>query len=195
MSRLETVSKEIIIAAADHSDIGGEHLKAIVKFLREQKRKVKKVFVEQHKSKDDSYVEIAETACSRIRRCITDINRQGCPDSAVLIDQFGTGMCSVANVFVGIIASVAWSPKIAYEVTRKNNPRVLCVPIYTSENGELIELSPEYTVNIVNAWLNTEFLDGIRKKDQQKYIDREEANRRIHISSINNYLRSRSGKY
>lgn len=78
---------------------------------------------------------------------------------------------------------------MAREVTRKNNPRIICIPTYTEEIEKgIVEISPEYAVEIVKAWVNTEFLEGIPEEEQSKYIERERENLRIHLRSIKDII-------
>lgn len=179
-----TVAKKVIVVAADHTDIGGHHRDAIVKYLKGAGRKVIEL---EHGSKDDSYVKIAGVAALMIR---SHRGKEGAPDSAVLIDKYGSGMSSVSNSVLGVIASVVWGPQMAREVTRKNNPRIICVPTFTEEREKgIVEISPKYAVEIVKAWLNTEFLEGISPEEQKKYIERERENLRIHLRSFGSIIR------
>lgn len=94
-----TVSKKVIIVAADHTDEGGRHKDAIVDYLKRIGRTVIEL---EHESKDDSYVKIAGVAAHMTKG---HHGKEGAPDSAVLIDKYGTGMSSVSNSFLGVIAS------------------------------------------------------------------------------------------
>jgi len=180
---LHTIPKKVIAVGADHTDRGHKIRSALASFLESSGRRV--VLLDNN-SPDDSYVRIAEEICRTIimGRLIASQDRSDIPDSAILIDQFGSAMSSVANVFKGITAAVTWGPDVAYEVTRKNNPAVLCIPTQTQGIGVLEEISPDYAIKIVEQWLNTEFLQDIPEKLRPRYILRQKENDRIHVSAI-----------
>jgi len=173
-----TVKKEFIAIGTDHTDQGNKIRNAIIEYLESQSRKVKAF---DHQSEEDSYVKIAEAVCKEVTY---GQFREGFPDSAILIDQFGSAMSSVANLFYKIIASVAWDPKVAYEITRKNNPNVLCLSTQAVNNGDLVKISPEFAVSIVDTWLKTDFLQNILEDQHEKYIKRQLQSERIHIMAL-----------
>ncbi len=170
----KTVPKQAIVVAADHR--GKKIHGAVIGYLRAQGRQVIPLV---HTDEDDSYADIAREACAQVER--------GLADSAILIDQFGSAVASVANMFMGAVAMTASSPYMAREITRKCNPNVLCIP---SEDKDGAELPPEEAVAIVSEWLQTEFLDGIPESERDKYEGRDEENRRIHLGIIDGLLMS-----
>jgi len=164
----KSIPKESIVVATDHRGVR-EHA-AIVEFLR--KRGIKVVSC-PHGGEADSYADVARKACYQIDK--------GLADSAVLIDQFGSAVASVANMFFGIVAMTASSPHMAYEITRKCNPDVLCIP---AEDKDGKTVSSKEAVAIVKTWLDTEFLQDVPPQDRAKYEGRDDENRRLHLGII-----------
>lgn len=168
----KTISKVAIVVAADHR--GKKIHGAVVRFLRGRGRTV---IALAHTDENDSYADIAREACAHIER--------GTADSAILIDQFGSAVASVANMFFGTVAMTASSPHMAREIMRKCNPNVLCVP---AEGKDGSEVSPREAVAIVKEWLDTEFLEGVPDADRRKYEGRDDENRRIHLGIIDGLI-------
>lgn len=171
----KSIAKQAIVVATDHRGAGTHE--AIVRFLE---RRGKTVISCPHRDANDSYADIAREACYRIER--------GDADSAILIDQFGSAVASVANMFFGVVAMTASSAHMAYEITRKCNPDVLCVP---AEDKDGQETSPKDAVAIVKAWLDTEFLQDVPRGDRAKYEGRDDENRRIHLGIIDGLVSGR----
>lgn len=168
----KTVLKKAIVVASDHRGTKVHH--AVVDFLRERGREVISL-ADTHEN--DSYADIVRAACAYIDR--------GLADSAVLIDQFGSAVASVANMFFGIVAMNASSPYMAHEITRKNNPDVLCIPSEGHEGGVV---SGKRAVAIVKEWLDTEFLEDVPAAERAKYEGRDDENRRIHLGIIDGLI-------
>ncbi|RJQ52095.1 MAG: hypothetical protein C4521_11185 [Actinobacteria bacterium] len=171
----KSIAKDVVVVATDHR--GKKIHGAVVRFLR---GRGKQVISLPHMDENDSYADIARDACTYLER--------GNADSAVLIDQFGSAVASVANMFFGTVAMTAWSPHAAYEITRKCNPNVLCIP---AEDGAGGKISPEQAVAIVEKWVDTEFLEGVPEAEHDKYEGRDDENRRIHLGIIDGLLSGR----
>jgi len=74
---------------------------------------------------------------------------------------------------------------MAREITRKNNPDVLCIPAEGHDGGDF---SAERAVAIVSEWLDTEFLQDVPERDRPKYEGRDDENRRIHLGIIDGLI-------
>lgn len=73
-------------------------------------------------------------------------------DKGILVCGSGVGVCMAANRIKGARAVNAYSEEVAKLSRQHNNSNVLCL------GGRLI--SEENTKNIIETWLNTEFLGG-----------------------------------
>lgn len=171
----KSVPRKAIVVATDHR--GAKIHGAVVRFLRERGIAVISL---AHSGANDSYADIAKEACSYIEK--------GEADSAILIDQFGSAVASVANLFFGIVAMTAASPYMAREITRKCNPDVLCIP---AEDKDGRPVSAKEAVAIAKAFLDTEFLQDVPAAQRAKYEGRDDENRRIHLGVIDSLIGGR----
>ena len=73
-------------------------------------------------------------------------------DKGILVCGSGVGVCMAANRIKGVRAVNAYSDEVAKLSRQHNNSNVLCL------GGRLI--SEENAKNIIETWLNTEFLGG-----------------------------------
>lgn len=159
-----TVSKKCIAVGSDHTDEGGVLKKAIIEYLISRGIEVVEVKPDRNDPNDD-YIDIAIKACEKIL--------DGKADSAILIDLHGVGVNMVANRFLSIRSVVVWGPKICYDITARNNPDVICIPRISESLSGFIEITPEWTIQIVKAWLDTNFLQGLDERKQDIYIGRQ----------------------
>lgn len=196
----QTVSKKKILVVSDHTDLKNSIRNAVVELLKS--RDIGYEIIERASEKD-SYVKIAEQVCVRVgagsKRPHSDH-----PDSAVVIDKYGTGSSSAINTAVGLIAHIASEPISSREITVKNNPHILCIPVYIGLpackleiNGEMVKVRNQIIENpidniqkTVESWLDTEYLAGIPDEDRPRYKERQEENYALHQHNIKAFMRT-----
>lgn len=87
----------------------------------------------------------------------------GDDDLGILICKSGQGMAIAANRVGGIRAAIAWSPETAVHARRDDNVNILVLaPMYTDL---------EYCLEIVDAWLQTEFSKNPKYQARLDQID------------------------
>lgn len=89
-------------------------------------------------------------------------------ERGIFIDGVGYGSAMIANKISGLYAAVCQDPFCAQLARSHSNTNVLCIGAKIIGSGIALE--------IVNTWMNTEFLSG-----EQKYLDR--VNKIIDISN------------
>lgn len=105
---------------------------------------------------DDDFTEFVQKACLAI---LADDHQDGEP-KAILICGSGQGMAMGANRYRGIRAALAFTEHQAMATRKDEDSNVLCL---SSES-----LSLEQSINIIKAWLSTEF------SGEQRYVRRIE---------------------
>lgn len=81
-------------------------------------------------------------------------------ERGILLCGTGLGMSYVANRYPGVRAAVAWTPEIAALARKHNDANVLVLPARF--------VSDEDAVEIMRAWLNTEFEGGRHTRRVEK---------------------------
>lgn len=84
-------------------------------------------------------------------------------DFGVLLCGSGVGMAIAANRFEGIYAGIAWNDESARLGRSDDNTNVLVIPTDFVTDEEALE--------ILRAWLRTDFKDSGRYKERLKMID------------------------
>jgi len=131
----------MIILGADH---GGFELKEIIKqYLIEKGIEI----LDIGSYKIDNLDNFPEIAIPLAQKVANNEYEKG-----ILICGSGVGVCMAANRIKGVRAVNAYSEEVAKLSRQHNNANVLCL------GGRLI--SVEDAKNILDTWLNTEFLDG-----------------------------------
>jgi ribose 5-phosphate isomerase B len=87
-------------------------------------------------------------------------------ERGILLCGTGLGMSYVANRYPGVRAAVAWTPEIAALARKHNDANILVLPARF--------ISDEDAVEIMKAWLTTEFEGGRHTRRVEK-IEREGA--------------------
>ena len=85
-------------------------------------------------------------------------------ERGILLCGTGLGMSYVANRYPGVRAAVAWTPEIAALARKHNDANVLVLPARF--------VSDEDAIEIMRAWLNTEFEGGRHTRRVEK-IERD----------------------
>lgn len=80
----------------------------------------------------------------------------GSCEIGILICGTGNGVCMTANKHDSIRAGLCWNPEIAQLIRRHNNANICCIPARFVSDQEAIE--------IITAFLNTEFEGGRHKR-------------------------------
>src|SRR6478672_6664744 len=110
-----------------------------------------------HSSESTDYPDFAHSVASRVEH--RDASR------GVLLCGSGLGMSYAANRHPGVRAAVAWTPEVARLAREHNDANVLILPARF--------VSPEDGLDILRAWLNTEFAGGRHGRRVAK-IDQEQ---------------------
>jgi ribose 5-phosphate isomerase B len=131
----------MIILGADH---GGFELKEKIKEYFESKD-IK--FVDNGSYENDDLDNFPEIAIPLAQKVANGEFKKG-----ILVCGSGVGVCMAANRIKGVRAVNAYSNEVAKLSRQHNNSNVLCL------GGRLI--SEENAKDIINTWLNTEFLGG-----------------------------------
>lgn len=84
----------------------------------------------------------------------------GQAERGILLCGTGLGMSYVANRYPGVRAAVAWTPEIAALARKHNDANVLVLPARF--------VSDEDAIEIMRAWLNTEFEGGRHTRRVEK---------------------------
>ena len=84
----------------------------------------------------------------------------GQAERGILLCGTGLGMSYVANRYPGVRAAVAWTPVIAALARKHNDANVLVLPARF--------VSDEDAIEIMRAWLNTEFEGGRHTRRVEK---------------------------
>ena len=84
----------------------------------------------------------------------------GQAERGILLCGTGLGMSYVANRYPGVRAAVAWTPEIATLARKHNDANVLVLPARF--------VSDEDAIEIMRAWLNTEFEGGRHTRRVEK---------------------------
>jgi len=90
----------------------------------------------------------------------------GQAERGILLCGTGLGMSYVANRYPGVRAAVAWTPEIASLARKHNDANILVLPARF--------VSDEDAIEILRAWLNTEFEGGRHVRRVEK-IERDGA--------------------
>ena len=131
----------MIILGADH---GGFELKEIIKeYLKEKNIE----FYDIGSYELDNLDNFPEIAIPLAQKVASKEYEKG-----ILVCGSGVGVCMAANRVKGVRAVNAYSEEVAKLSRQHNNSNILCL------GGRLI--SVENAKNIIEVWLNTEFLDG-----------------------------------
>jgi len=131
----------MIILGADH---GGFELKEIIKEYLKGKN-IEFFDIGSYEIDNlDNFPEIAIPLAKRVA--------SGEYEKGILVCGSGVGVCMAANRIKGVRAVNAYSNEVAKLSRQHNNANVLCL------GGRLI--SVEDAKNIIDTWLETEFLDG-----------------------------------
>jgi len=172
MRRLLDLVKKRIVVAADHR---GRSLQApVIDFLEGRGIEVVSLIDTDEK---DSYARIVQRLCRAIE------TREA--DSGIMLEQFGCASSDIASSFFAICSTPLLSEHMAYEITRKLNPRIICV---AAEDAEGMRRIPEEVIATVSMWLDTSFLQDIPPEDRPRYERREAESRRIHLGSIGSFM-------
>ncbi len=91
---------------------------------------------------------------------------EGVSERGILMCGTGLGMSYVANRYPGVRAAVAWTPEIAALARKHNDANILVLPARF--------VSDEDALEILRAWLNTEFEGGRHTRRVEK-IERDGA--------------------
>jgi ribose 5-phosphate isomerase B len=91
---------------------------------------------------------------------------EGIAERGILMCGTGLGMSYVANRYPGVRAAVAWTPEIAALARKHNDANILVLPARF--------VSDEDALEILRAWLNTEFEGGRHTRRVEK-IERDGA--------------------
>lgn len=83
-------------------------------------------------------------------KVVKSIQNNEC-DKGILVCGTGFGMTIIANKFKGIRCASCWNEDVAKLFKEHNNGNVIALP------GRFIDISQ--AVNILNAWLNAEFME------------------------------------
>ena len=137
------------------SDHRGFELKEKIKKYLE-KEKIECTDCGTYSKEITHYPLIAKDICSKM-------DKQ--KDKAILICGSGIGMSMVANKFKGIRAGVCFNKLAAQDGKEHSNINVLVLP------GEFV--SEEETIEIIEIWINSEFLNG-RYTDRLQMIEKIE---------------------
>lgn len=84
----------------------------------------------------------------------------GRSEFGILICGSGNGVCMTANKHQGVRAGLAWTAEIAELTKQHNNANVICIPARF--------LSEDEAVDVLNAYLNTEFEGGRHQRRVDK---------------------------
>ncbi len=84
----------------------------------------------------------------------------GVADRGILLCGTGLGMSYVANRYPGVRAAVAWTPEIAALARKHNDANILVLPARF--------VSDEDALEILRAWLSTEFEGGRHTRRVEK---------------------------
>lgn len=103
---------------------------------------------------DDDFTEFVQKACLAI---LADDHQDGEP-LGILICGSGQGMAMAANRYRGVRAALAFTEHQAMASRREEDSNVLCL------SAEALSL--EQSINIIKAWLGTDF------SGEQRYIRR-----------------------
>lgn len=124
----------------DHA--GVEHKNAIVKHLASRGFEVKNFGTDSTDSID--YTDLAHPLALAVEQAIVE--------KGIALCGTGNGMAMALNKHQGIRACLAWQKEIGVLVKEHNNANVLVLP------ARFIDI--ETSIEIVDAWLNSEFMGG-----------------------------------
>lgn len=133
-----------IAIGADHR--GYELKKNIIEIIPEKIINQKIIFIDQgcNNNLACDYPEFANKVCQQI---LTNQAELG-----ILICGSGIGMSIAANRHPKIYAGLVWNVELAQKAKADNNCNILVLPADF--------LTPELTLEIIKAWLNTKFKAG-----------------------------------
>lgn len=141
----------MLYLGADHA--GFKLKETIKKYLSHKNIKFKDLG--NHKFvKTDDYPNFAKLVAEAVSR---NQNHQG-----ILICGSGQGMCTTANKFKKIRASIGYSIQAVKDARTDGNSNILCLPGRSLSRGK--------AVKIVNIWLNTPFSNLPRHKRRLEKI-------------------------
>ncbi len=86
---------------------------------------------------------------------VADQVSRGEAERGILMCGTGVGVCIVANKIGGIRAAAVWNRDIARLSRQHNDANVLCLP------GR--HMDPEFALELVGVWMNTDFQGGRHK--------------------------------
>ncbi|MBT4516285.1 MAG: RpiB/LacA/LacB family sugar-phosphate isomerase [Candidatus Komeilibacteria bacterium] len=105
--------------------------------------------------KTDDYPDFAKAVAKKVQK-----SKKA---TGILLCGSGQGMCIVANKFKNIRAILGWSSAAARRARHDDDANILCLPAW--------RLTNEKTLQVVRAWLATDFGNLTRYKRRIKKIN------------------------